>query len=360
MAAAVRSEAVTPARMTASDRVVDLPPPGVLGLLAGGRAPARPPRCGRSPSGSRRYAMPVSTQRTSPCGERALGAQQRAGDVAVDGPGQVGLVVRHHLPDRVEDVGLGAELEDAVQEGGGEIGLADAGREPRLDLGHGLLGDPQRVAQAGQLVGGLDDAGRAHDLAGGPRRPVGEQQRRDRGASPRSPRRRRWSPSAGTQLGERARRRPRRPRRRRGRSGRAGGRRRGRARSAASAEERREQVGHLVVGQDDGDRALDVGATGIAQRPARPGGVGDVGVGEQDQRVDALVGHQRPEPGAALAPHPREIRLRRAGRGRSVAGVSRSRHQRSRPRKVLTLVLTSLTAASGPTASTTLASDCSE
>src|SRR3546814_16599905 len=48
--------------------------------------------------------------------ELSLGAEQRAGDAAVHRPGQLGLVVGHDLPDGVEGVGLGAELEHAVQE----------------------------------------------------------------------------------------------------------------------------------------------------------------------------------------------------------------------------------------------------
>ena len=105
--------------------------------------------------------------------------QQRAGEVAgasVHGPSA--MRSRHDLPDRVEDVGVGAELEDRAQERRGEVGLADAGREPRLHLGHGLLGDAQRVAQAGELVRRLDSLGRADHLAARRRRPVGEQRSR--------------------------------------------------------------------------------------------------------------------------------------------------------------------------------------
>ena len=125
MAAAVSSDAVTPARMTdrtassisrhraywACWRAVGLLPdhPGAAEV----RVEAAVADAGVDPEDVAR-------------GQRPLGAQQRAGDVAVDGPRQVGLVVGHHLPDRVEHVGLGAQLEDPMEEGGGEVGLAGA------------------------------------------------------------------------------------------------------------------------------------------------------------------------------------------------------------------------------------------
>ncbi len=124
-------------------------------------------------------------------------------------------------------------------------------------------------------------------------------------------------------------------------------------------EERREQVGHLVVGEDDGDRPLDVAPSRVTERPRRAGGIGDVGVAQQDERVESLVGHRRPEAGAAFATHPGEVRLRRQVE-RVDAQCEGGTHQSSRPRNVITLVLTIFTAASGPTAATTLASDCSE
>ena len=222
--------------MTAQDRVVDLPPPVVLGLLAGGRLAARRPTCGRSRSGSRRSMMPVSTHRTSPSAQRALGAQQRAGDVAVHGPRQVGLVVGHHLPDRVEHVGLGAELEDPVQERRGEVGLAGARARAAAwtsAMACSVIHSAWRrqASSSGVLI---SRAALITSLAAA-RRPVGEQQVAVAVHRARSPRRRRPSRVGGDQIGERVGEAARRPRRGRGRSGRAGGRRRGRARRAASA-----------------------------------------------------------------------------------------------------------------------------
>ncbi len=265
-------------------------------------------------------------------------------------------MVRHHLPDRIEDVGLGAQLEHAVEERGGQIGLARSGLEPGLDLGHGLLGDPEAVAQARELVGGLHGAGGAHHLAGRPRGPVGEEALPGavHGAGQVVERDRR---GGGDQIGQH-----------RGEGvdalvevevGRAvqvvvvqadlGG---------GIGEERREQVGHEVVGQDHRDRPFDVAPPRIAQGPGGPGRVGHVGVAEEDQRVDALVGHGGSHPDAALAPHPREIRI--GGEVEPHRLERRRGHQASRPRNVCTLVLTIFTASSGPTASTTAASDCSE
>ena len=124
-------------------------------------------------------------------------------------------------------------------------------------------------------------------------------------------------------------------------------------------EERREQVRLIVVDEDDGDGALHVAAAGVAEGPARTGGVGDVGVGQQDQRVEPLVGHAGPQSLVALALHAREVRRHREVQtGRSPG--AKVAHQPSRPRNACTLALTSFTATSGPTAATTLASDCSE
>lgn len=128
---------------------------------------------------------------------------------------------------------------------------------------------------------------------------------------------------------------------------------------ARVGRERGEQVGKVVVDQHDGHWTLDVAAPRVAQRPVGPGGVGHVAVVEQDQGVDTLVGHERSQPGPAIAAHPRQVGHRRqvqTRRGQGELGA----HQRSRPRNVMTFVLTILRASSGPTAATMLASDCSE
>ena len=328
----------------------------VLRLLAGGRLGPDHPRAAEVGVVAAVLDAGVDPQHVA-LGQRPLGAQQRAGDVAVGGPRQLGLVVGHDLPDRVEDVGLGAQLEHAVEEGGGQVDLAGPRHQPGLHVGHRLLGDPEAVAEAGELVGRLDDAGGAHHLARRPRRPVGEQQRAvvvhraghvvDRDGRGRRDERGELAGEGGDALVDVE-------------VGRTvevvvvepelGGR---------VGEERREQVGRLVVGEHDGDRALDVAPPGVAQRPGGPGGVGDVAVAQQHQRVDALLRHRRPEPGAALAPHARDVGL---GREVERAGGEGGRrpHQESRPRNACTFVLTIFTASSGPTASTTLASDSSE
>ena len=89
-----------------------------------------------------------------------------------------------------------------------------------------------------------------------------------------------------------------------------------------------------------------------------PGRVHDVAVAQQHQRVDALLLHGVPQPRAAFAVHPGAVGQlgdveQRRSRTAMVDG-----HEI--PRNFLMLVLTILTAFSGPTASTTDASDFSE
>ena len=115
----------------------------------------------------------------------------------------------------------------------------------------------------------------------------------------------------------------------------------------------------LVVGEHDRDRALDVGQAGVEQRPAGAGGVHDVAVAEQDQRVDALVPHGRPQPRAAFAVHPGAVGQCPGCRAATIRRESANVGHEI-PRNFLMLVLTIFTASSGPTASTTAASDFSE
>ena len=76
----------------------------------------------------------------------------------------------------------------------------------------------------------------------------------------------------------------------------------------AALSERHVQVRMLVVGQHDRDRTLDVRQPGVQQRPAGAGGVDDVAVAQQHERVDALLLHGGSQPGAAFAVHPGAIR----------------------------------------------------
>ncbi len=66
---------------------------------------------------------------------------------------------------------------------------------------------------------------------------------------------------------------------------------------------RHEQVRVGVVGQHHRDRAFDVGQAGIHQRPTGTCRVADMTVHQQDQRIDALVGHHGAQPGAHVAVH---------------------------------------------------------
>ena len=72
--------------------------------------------------------------------------------------------------------------------------------------------------------------------------------------------------------------------------------------------EGQEQVWVLVVGEHERNRALDMRQPRVQQRPARAGGIDDVAVAEQDQRVNAVVFHGRSQAGTAFAVHPGEVR----------------------------------------------------
>ena len=73
--------------------------------------------------------------------------------------------------------------------------------------------------------------------------------------------------------------------------------------------ERHEHMRMLVVGQHDSHRPFDVRQARIEQRPAHPGGIHDVAVAQQDQRVDTVVGHRRVQTRTALAVHTRPVRF---------------------------------------------------
>ena len=82
----------------------------------------------------------------------ALGREERAGEVTRRGPGPVGHPLGHHLPNGIEDVGVRSRLEDRAEKRGREVRLADTGGDAGLHVGNGALGDPERLAHAGQLV----------------------------------------------------------------------------------------------------------------------------------------------------------------------------------------------------------------
>ena len=125
---------------------------------------------------------------------------------------------------------------------------------------------------------------------------------------------------------------------------------------AAALAERHVQVRMLVVGEHDRHRTLDVRQARVEQWPTGTRCIDDVAVAEQDEGIDALLLHGGPQPGTAFAVHSgaiggiRDVEQRR----------SRGECRHEMPRNFLTLVLTIFTAASGPTASTTDASDFSE
>ena len=90
------------------------------------------------------------------------------------------------------------------------------------------------------------------------------------------------------------------------------------------------------------------------------GGVHHGVVAQQDHRVDAAFGHRRAQAGPGLAAHAGEVR-RIGNQQRWTGAGARVRERRHyRPRNVVMFPLTMRAAFSGPTASTTAASDFSE
>jgi hypothetical protein len=90
-----------------------------------------------------------------------------------------------------------------------------------------------------------------------------------------------------------------------------------------------EQVRVFVLGEHHRHGTLDVGQTGVQQRPAHAGRINDIAVAEQDEGTDALVLHGRPQRGADIAIHPGHV-----GQFRNVGARSHSRSFESRHRPV--------------------------
>ena len=220
------------------------------------------------------------------------------------GPGAVGQAAGHGLPDGVDAVELGAELDGPAEEAGGEVGLGHAGAEERLDVEHRLLVDLLSPADAGQLVRGLAELGRA-EHAGSRHRPepveerpaerVGHLVAAERGAA------RDQVPDHGGQGG--------RPvvevGQRRGVDVVGGQVGRGALRP------RREQVGMVGAGDDQRRLAEQRRPGAVAPGGGGAGGVGDGAGAEQEKAVDPLAGELALEPGVAFDGHARPVRLRR-------------------------------------------------
>jgi hypothetical protein len=86
------------------------------------------------------------------------------------GPGD-----RHHLPDRLQDVGRRPQLERPAHEACRQVDLPHPRRDRRVDIDHRFAGDARGHADTGQLVGRLDDLRRSDDRCGVRRRLVAEQ-----------------------------------------------------------------------------------------------------------------------------------------------------------------------------------------
>ena len=289
------------------------------------------------------------------CGKLALGGEQRQRQIACGGPGPLGLGVRHHLPDGLEHVRGRSVLECLPHELCRQIDLAHTGSQRVLDIGHRLLGDAARTTDTRDLIRGLDQLGRPDDLrgirwrtrrkdpVGGPAHRAGHLVDRHIGAGTKEVRHdsrelfdalvefevERAVNVIGRYLGLEGR----------------------------PFAERDIEVRVLVVGQHDRHRPLDVRQSGVQKTPTRARRVDHVAVAEQDQCVDALVRHRRAQPGADLTQHPAAVGL--VGNPERGQLISCERGH-STPRNFLMFPLTILAALSGPTASTTEASDFSE
>jgi hypothetical protein len=148
-------------------------PPGELRLLPGGRAGV----VADDPGAAEVRGVPAHVDAgVHPdhvtVRQRAWRAGEREGDVAVDRPRAGVQRRRHRLPDRVDAVGVGAQLDHPAQEPGAEVGLGDARAQQRRHVEHRGLVDRLRPPDARQLVGGLAQLGRPQHARRGDQRPV--------------------------------------------------------------------------------------------------------------------------------------------------------------------------------------------
>ena len=231
--------------------------------------------------------MPVSTHRTSPSGELPFGREERAGEVAGRRPWSVRHPGGHHLPDRIEDVGVRTRIENRAEERRREVGLTDAGRDALLHFGDGTFGDPQALAHARQLVQCLDRLRRTDHTSAIGRR-IGREQDRPltaQGVGPLVHRDHGLVRHETTEFG------------------------REELHALVEVEVHRtvdvigrqlhaeaivlahggEEVRPLVAREDDRNGLLEVCSSRVGQWPDRAGRVGDVGVAEQHQCVEPLL-----------------------------------------------------------------------
>ena len=276
--------------------------------------------------------MPVSTHRTSPSASARSVRQQRAGDVAVDRPraGRPGGRASPARSGRARWPRRRARRRGAgTWRSGRSGGRPGTSRACTSAIACSVIHSAWRRQASSSGVFVSRDG--AHHLARRPRRPLGEQDRRGRGASrpslvdgdrrvrPGRARRARSANSCDAFVEGR------------GRSGRAGGRRRGRARRRASARN-----GVNRWGISSSARTTATGRSTLP-RPASPSGqiapvaYDDVGVAEQDERVECPC---RPSPRGAgrRARGASAARSGCAGRSSRVdAECDGGTHQPSRP-----------------------------
>ncbi len=259
----------------------------------------------------------------------ALGREKWAGQIARRGPRPIGHPLGHHLPDRVENVGVCARLEDHPQERRREFGLTDTRFDAGLHACDGPFGDPERLAHAGQLIGRLCCLGLADDAPSIGGSALGEEDRllAAEGVGP--------FVHGDDGVGRHQRLEL-----------------RGEALHSFVEVEvegtveviarqvrgqpivlpyRREQMRPLVVSQDHRNGLLEVRPTRVGQWPNGAGGVHHVRISQQHERVEALLAHGAMDASHPVTAHAGEVRLRRDQRGRCRHHQS-GRHQASTPR----------------------------
>ena len=105
--------------------------------------------------------MPASTQMMSPSRRNRSVVTVGIGEVAVHGPWSELAGRGHHLPDRIDAVGRGAQFEHPAQERRAQVDLADAGPQDLARVDHREFVEQLRVTDTGHLVRCLGELGRA-------------------------------------------------------------------------------------------------------------------------------------------------------------------------------------------------------
>ena len=219
---------------------------------------------------------------------------------------------RHGLEDGIDPVAIGqagaggaaggVAIAQGGQEGTGNLGPGGAGRAGSLGRAHGPLGVPLGLVYAGQLVRGLDHAGRPQHSAGVDQFGTVEHSGPGHGAGHPVHR----HPAAGDipeDLGD--------GRAHRSRSVVQLGPQRS-TRLGADRSDIADRVMGMKPGRtggraDDGHRTTVIGVAGVDSVGNMSGGVGHVGTVQQHGPIHALSPHLVAQPGQPLRSHAAEV-----------------------------------------------------